>query len=79
LKSGWYPKRQIKILDSIGIRVIIRLNTVTLDTQKSRYLQNLVKDRIIKLYPSLTKKDIRTSTTGENGADVKLPGSFSTV
>ena len=38
--------------------------------QKSRYLQNLVKDRIIKLYPSLTKKDIRTSTTGENGADV---------
>jgi len=40
--------------------------------QKSRYLQNLVKDRIIKLYPSLTKKDIRTSTTGENEADVKL-------
>ena len=40
--------------------------------QKSRYLQNLVKDRIIKLFPSLTKKDIRTSTTGENGADVKL-------
>ncbi len=40
--------------------------------QKSRYLQNLVKDRIIKLYPSLTKKDIRTSTTGENGADVRL-------
>ena len=26
--------------------------------QKSRYLQNLVKDRIIKLFPSLTKKDI---------------------
>ena len=40
--------------------------------QKSRYLQNLVKDRIIELYPSLTKTDIRTSTTGENGADVKL-------
>ena len=40
--------------------------------QKSRYLQNLVKDRIFELYPSLTKKDIRTSTTGENGADVKL-------
>ena len=40
--------------------------------QISIYLQNLVKDRIIKLYPSLTKKDIRTSTTGENGADVKL-------
>jgi len=40
--------------------------------QKSRYLQNLVKDRIIKLYPSLTKKDNRTGNTGENGADVKL-------
>ena len=39
---------------------------------KARYLQNLVKDRIFELYPSLTKKDIRTSTTGENGADVKL-------
>ena len=31
----------------------------------------MVRDRIIELY-SLTKKDIRTSTTGENGADVKL-------
>ena len=40
--------------------------------QKARYLQNIVKDRIVKLYPALTKKDIRTSTTGENGADVKL-------
>ena len=40
--------------------------------QKSRYLQNLVKDRIIKLYPALTNKDIRTSNTGENGADVRL-------
>ena len=39
---------------------------------KGRYLQNIVRDRIVKLYPVLTKKDIRTSTTGENGADVKL-------
>ena len=39
---------------------------------KSRYLQNLVRDRIVKLYPALTKKDIRTSNTGENGSDVKL-------
>ena len=45
--------------------------------QKSRYLQNLVKDRIFELYPSLTKKDIRTSTTGENGADVKLTSMMS--
>ena len=39
---------------------------------KGRYLQNIVRDRIVKLYPVLTKKDIRTSTVGENGADVKL-------
>tara|TARA_R100001377_G_C3144689_1_gene93997 strand:- start:182 stop:523 length:342 start_codon:yes stop_codon:yes gene_type:complete len=39
---------------------------------KGRYLQNLVRDRIVKLYPVLSKKDIRTSNTGENGADVKL-------
>ena len=41
-------------------------------TAKARYLQNIVKDYIIKLYPSLTKKDIRTSLTGENSADIKL-------
>tara|TARA_R110000851_G_scaffold107509_4_gene227784 strand:+ start:1414 stop:1752 length:339 start_codon:yes stop_codon:yes gene_type:complete len=39
---------------------------------KGRYLQNIVRDRIVKLYPVLTKKDIRTSNTGENSADVKL-------
>ena len=40
--------------------------------QKARYLQNLVRDRIVKLYPVLVKKDIRTSLMSENGADVKL-------
>lgn len=40
--------------------------------QKGRYLQNLVRDRIIKLYPVLGKDDIRTSLMSENGADVKL-------
>lgn len=39
---------------------------------KGRYLQNIVKNRIIKLYPVLGKKDLRTSNTGENGADVRL-------
>ena len=39
---------------------------------KGRYLQNIVRDRIIRLYPVLTKKDIRTSMISENGADVKL-------
>jgi hypothetical protein len=38
---------------------------------KSRYLQNIVKDKIIKLF-NLTNSDIRTSNTGENGEDVKL-------
>ena len=38
---------------------------------KARYLQNLVKDKIIKLF-NLTNADIRTSNTGENGEDVKL-------
>ena len=40
--------------------------------QKGRYLQNLVRDRIIKLYPVLGKDDLRTSLMSENGADVKL-------
>lgn len=38
---------------------------------KSRYLQNIVKDKIIKLF-NLTNADIRTSNTGKNGEDVKL-------
>ncbi len=39
---------------------------------KGRYLQNIVKDRIIKLYPVLGKDDIRTSLMSETGADIKL-------
>ncbi len=41
-------------------------------TAKGRYLQNIVKEKIIKLYPALTNKDIRTSNNGENSADIKL-------
>ena len=40
--------------------------------QKGRYLQNLVRDRIFKLFPSLTKDDIRCALMSEPGADVKL-------
>ena len=40
--------------------------------QKGRYLQNLVRDRIFKLFPSLTKDDIRCSLMSESGADIKL-------
>ena len=39
---------------------------------KGRYLQNIVRDRIIKLYPVLGKDDIRTSLMSESGADIKL-------
>ena len=38
---------------------------------KGRYLQNIVKDKIIKLF-NLPPGSIRTSNTGENGEDVKL-------
>ena len=39
---------------------------------KARFLQNLVRDRIMKLFPSLTKDDIRCAMMSENGADIKL-------
>ena len=38
---------------------------------KSRYLQNIVKERIIKLF-KLPPGSIRTSNTGEGGEDIKL-------
>ncbi len=38
---------------------------------KSRYLQNIVREKIIHLF-KLNPNDIRTSNTGENGEDVKL-------
>ena len=40
--------------------------------QKARYLQNLVRDRIIKRFPTLTKEDIKCPGANENGADIKL-------
>ena len=38
---------------------------------KSRYLQNIMKDKIIKLF-RLPSGAIRTSNTGEGGEDIKL-------
>ena len=38
---------------------------------KSRYLQNIVKDRVIRLF-KLPPGAVRTSNTGENGEDLKL-------
>ena len=39
---------------------------------KGRYLQNIVKQKIMDLYPALTSDDVRTSMMSEAGADVKL-------
>ena len=38
---------------------------------KSRYLQNIVKDKVIKLF-KLDPGAVRTSNTGEGGEDLKL-------
>ena len=38
---------------------------------KSRYLQNIVKDRVIRLF-KLPPGAVRTSNTGVNGEDLKL-------
>jgi len=39
---------------------------------KGRLLQNLVRDKVQKLFPSLGKDDIRCALMSENGADIKL-------
>jgi hypothetical protein len=62
----------LKAISMILLKVWKRLMKNNSRQAKGRYLQNIVRDRIVKLYPSLTKKDIRTSNTGENGADVRL-------
>ena len=35
-------------------------------------MQNIVKQKIMDLYPALTSDDVRTSMMSEAGADVKL-------
>ena len=44
---------------------------------KGRYLQNIVKQKIIELYPVLGPDDIRTSMSSEHGADIKLTSTTS--
>ena len=39
---------------------------------KGRYLQNVVKDKIVELFPYLKKKDIRCARDSEPGSDIKL-------
>ena len=40
--------------------------------KKGKVLQNLVRDKILKFFPHLRKKDVDVARNGENGADIKL-------
>ena len=40
--------------------------------RKSALLQNMVKDKILKAFPHLKKKDVVTASTGQNGPDIVL-------
>ena len=40
--------------------------------RKSALLQNLVRDKILKSFPHLKKKDVTTASTGQNGSDIRL-------
>ena len=41
---------------------------------KGRYLQNVVKDKIVELFPYLKKKDIRCARDSEPGSGKREPG-----
>jgi len=40
--------------------------------RKSALLQNLVRDKILKSFPHLKKKNFSTAPTGQNGSDILL-------
>jgi|TARA_R110000803_G_C11983639_1_gene321056 hypothetical protein len=40
--------------------------------KKGKLLQNLLRDKILKAFPHLKKKDVDVAGTGENGPDIKL-------
>ena len=46
--------------------------TPTSKKRKSALLQNLVKDKILKSFLHLKKKDVLTASTGQNGPDIVL-------
>ena len=46
--------------------------TPTSKKRKSALLQNLVKDKILKVFPHLKKKDVTTASNGHNGPDIDL-------
>mgnify|MGYP001158877276 CR=1 FL=1 len=41
-------------------------------SRKGRKLQNLVRNKILKMFPHLKDNDVDVATTGENGPDLKL-------
>ena len=41
-------------------------------SKKGKLLQNLVRDKILKSFRHLKKKDVDVAKTGENGSDIKL-------
>ena len=45
---------------------------ITSKKRKSALLQNLVRDKILKNFPHLRKKDVLTATNGMNGPDLRL-------
>ena len=40
--------------------------------KKGKLLQNIVRDKILKYFPHLRKKDVDVAKVGENGSDIKL-------
>jgi hypothetical protein len=40
--------------------------------RKSALLQNLVRDKILKTFPHLKKKDVTTASNGQTGPDIIL-------
>jgi len=46
--------------------------TPTSKKRKSALLQNLVRDKLLKRFPHLKKKDITTASNGQNGPDLVL-------
>lgn len=48
------------------------MTTVSSGKAKGRRLQQLVRDKILKTYPSLEPDDCKSTAMGQNGEDVQL-------
>jgi len=61
----------------INLEAKLKRNTLSKMKQSSRrkkgkLLQNLVREKILKTFPHLKKKDVAVANTGETGSDIKL-------